>query len=274
MKLPIIGLLIEIARQLMPNTADWLKRHRWLSTLLFLLSLGTAIALLFVGCSTLPPETPNPNALYAHDLKVQVNGQMIVGFGVVPLAEQYEIKIFPKGEIDRIIIRTCHRELVFDKPDQSFWDRLRRETSFTTTLERTRDIEDVAACAMEVDVFEEKKKRSGFAVIDFHDRRPEISLPFSAHCNGTMNAFGAGVGVCQSAVGLVQEVLFAEPVLAESSDCPTMFDGDSQPKQIWRYLMPAGKCTAYFAARTKHPNGMRLKARLNTIGYSHVPPVN
>ena len=272
MRLPLIGILVEFARQLMPGTVNLIRRQRWLATLLFFLSLAASFVLLFSGCATVDPEVPQIEALYQHELMVKVNGLAIRGFGVVPLADKYHVLVIPEGKIDRIIIRTCHRELVFDKPEQGFWNRLTQNNVFTTEITRTPDIEDVASCAMEIDVYEERKKRSGWAVVDFEDRRPEVSLPFHVKCNGDSYSFARGVGVCQSAIGLVQQVIFTEPVLAESVDCPGVFSDKAEA--VWFFQMPKGKCTVYFGARRKHANGMRMKARLNLLGYTHVPPVN
>ena len=226
----------------------------------------------FSGCSTVEPEIPNATVLYQHTLKVKINDQTIKGFGVAPRAQAYRVKVYPEGKIDRIMIRTCHRELTFDKPDRTFWDILKQDNTFTTDVYRNQEIEDVAACAMEIDVFEERKKRSGFAVVDFLDARPEVSLPVLVKCNGEAIRYDNGVSVCQSAAGLTQEFVFGEPVIVDSGDCPGVFS--TEIKKQWLFQMPSGKCTFYFASERQHANGKRIKARVNTLGYSQVPPVN
>jgi hypothetical protein len=265
----IIGLLVAFARSLMPFADSWISKKPWLSTALFFVALAAAIALLFSGCAS--TTQLDQTQVYQHNLKVTINGQVFNGIGIAQAAPQYHIKVQPEGKIDRIILRTCHRELVYDKPSHDFWDIFKQSSTFETDIVRDDKIESVAACAMEIDVYEQLKHRSGWALIDFQDARPEISLPMYVRCNGEAK-WENGVGVCQSAAGLTQEVSFNEPVLAESGDCPGIVGTELKP--AWLIAMPAGKCTIYFAAKTKHQNGQRLKARLNTLGYTAIPPVD
>lgn len=208
---------------------------------------------------------------FRHDLRVRVNGVGYAGVGVAPIAPIYQVTVFPEGKIDRIIWQTCHQESVVDKPDRSFWDVVKRDTSYQFQLKPQAGLEDVNACALEITVLEEKKRRNGFAVIDFEDRRPEISLASRVKCNGVEATF-KGVSICQSSAGLMQEISFSEPALIRgvTGACDVMKSDDELKYQ---FPMPRGKCTYNFVAQRKHANGRRLVHRLNVVGYNDVPPV-
>lgn len=275
------ALLIDFARGLMPGTINLIKRKRWLSTLLFFLSLVAGLVAIFLGsgCASLPKlaqSVDNTPDVYQHMLKVKVNGQIIRGLGVVPLVSpprKYDVKVYPDGQVDRIVIRSCHRIVAYDKPGD-WWERLTGDTNVAVTIERSPEIEDIGACAMEIDAYMGRKKQASFAVIDFQDSRPEVSLAFTGDCNGEKLSYPMGVGWCQSAAGLVQSFDFPEPVKANSTDCPGVVDKKERAHERWTFPLPKGKCTFYFTANRAHANGMLMTARLNTIGHTRIPPID
>lgn len=276
MRFPIVAILAAFARELMPSAVSWVRRQKWLATLLFFASLVAGMVALFAGCGTLATvakQNAGPD-IYQHMLKVKVNDKTIHGLGYVLLNDSgYRVKVYPDGSVDRIVIRTCHRVVAYDKPG-SWWDRLTGDTNVSVTIERSREIEDVGACAMEIDAYMGRKKQAAFAVIDFQDARPEVSLPYKSDCNGEQLNFRFGVGYCQSAAGLVQSFDFQEPVIAQSNDCPGVVNSKDDAHERWQFPLPRGKCTFYFTSQRKHANGMRMSARLNTIGHTRIPPVD
>jgi hypothetical protein len=258
-------MLSVMALGLFPVVRDQLRKYPRLAGALFYLALALMIAFMFMGCGLLP-EKPNADAIYAHTLRVDVNGHLIQGMGVTRNTLDLNLKIYPEGKVDRLILRTCHREIVIDSPDKSFF-----KIYHEVTLKRQAGVEDVAACALEIDAFEERKKRNGWAIIDFNDARPHVVLPSKVNCNGEEWTYPKGASVCQSAIGLVAVIRFETEVLVSpDAGCDALTTVD---RKTYRIIMPKGKCTYYFRAREKAENGERLTHRLNTLGYTDVPPV-
>lgn len=215
-----------------------------------------------MGAPPLPPQTSD-GAIYRHDLTLEINGQKCVGTCVVPMADRYKVVIYPHGKIDRIMWQTCHQESVVDSPKSGWFDK-----KYGFEFRQAAGIEDSKACALEVGVFEERKKRNGWAVVDFQDARPETSLPASLKCNGSVFST-TGVSICQSASGLIQEIAFGTPVIVRPSpECAVLTTKD---EKTYTFPLAKGKCTYYFVSNLKTDKGVRRMHRLNTIGYSEVP---
>ena len=249
---------------------DWNLLEWFILAVIFVL----LFAITGLGCSSLTqrPEAASVDAIYRHMLKIKVDDQTIDGVGVIPLKSSYHLKIYPDGRADRILIHTCHREIPIDEPS-SGWSRLIGGKSiYELDVKRDAEVETSDACAMEVQLFEEKKKRNGWALLEFQDARPEVSLPALVQCDGSATTFNGGVSICQAAEGLIQEIKFKTPVVNAGSDpeCDVM---QSKDKLTYRFAMAPGICTYYFVAQKRHTNGKRLVHRLKTIGYSDIPPV-
>lgn len=226
---------------------------------------------LLAGCSTLQAKSlyvPTLTETYRHDLVLKINGDKFVGTGVAKLASSYKIEVIPEGKIDRIIWRTCNREEVVDKPGGTWWGY----QGYSFDLKPAIGLEDVTACGLQVIVLEEKKRRNGFAFVDFQDARSEMDVEAIMTCNGVTRE-SKGVEVCQSASGLYQQIKFNTKVVQAgvSGQCNVMkpFDGD---ESFYRFTMPTGECSYYFVAQEKAVNGKRRIFRLSTLGYSDVLP--
>lgn len=222
------------------------------------------------ACSSFLPKlyTPNPDDVYKHDLRLEVNGAVINGVGVVRYAPEYRVRVYPPGKIDRIMWRTCNREETVDKPDTGWFSN-----RYEFTIAPVQGFEDVNSCALSITVLEEKKRRNGFAMVEFEDRRPEVKLEASVACNGVVTKAN-GVSICQSASGLIQQISFAVPVVQKgaSPECDVMRPLDSDEK-TYRFAIAKGECSYYFVAQERASNGKRYVHRLTTIGYSDVPPI-
>lgn len=231
--------------------------------------LGTLFASFFLlACvTTRQLYTPDGNAVYMHRLSIDVNGKSFKGVGVVPLASEYKIEVDPPGKIDRIVWRTCSREDVIDEPSTGWSGK------FKFKISPTPGLEDVNSCALEIVVLEQKKRRNAFGLIEFQDRRPQISLPAKLSCNG-VQTLEQGVAVCQSSAGLYQQIEFDVPVVQAGAEhnCDVVRPLRGN-ERIYRFPMAQGACTYYFVAKQKHENGERLALRLSTIGYTDVPPI-
>lgn len=244
----------------------------------FAMTLILIAAILSMGCATLKEADllamdvkaqKIAEKTWLHDLDLEVNGERIRGVGVVKSAPQYAITIFPTDKIERVQWRSCHQEHTVDKPKSGGWFSSKYEFKFIMQ----NGIEDNSSCALEITLMEKDDKRIAFATVDFTDKRPEISLQHVTRCNGVARASLGGIGICQSSVGLVQEIEFGAPVVQTGAKpgCDVMRPMDDSRKK-WRWIMAPGKCTYYFTAQQKHPNGQRYSSRLNTIGYTDVPP--
>jgi hypothetical protein len=205
------------------------------------------------------------NKTFRQDLVVDINGEHFVGSGLVKKAQDYNVVVYPDDKVERIIYSTCHEEQVIDKPKTNGW--FRKSISFT--LKNVPNVSDVSSCSLEIIVLDEQSRRNAFATIEFQDQRPEVQLPALVKCNGVIQQYNSGVSICQSAMGLIQQINFNEPVIQAGvkGSCDVMKSIDDK---TFAFMMPKGKCTYYFGSNRKL-NGKRLLARLQTIGYSDIP---
>lgn len=241
------------------------KTYTGQSAVMNLIRVMIPTLLTIVSCATTSVMDAQKAAdeTYMKNMKVVVNDIEYPGIGVLPLEKTYEITIYPKEKADRIIVQNCHRELVFDKPKQGWFNK-----KFTFYINILEDAETNKLCQIEIASLNEKIKNS-FAFFEIQDARPEITLPALLKCSG-QQVFNKGVSICQSAEGLEQIIAFSEKVVNEDvqEECnkPQSQDGIK-----WTFIPNKNKCSYYFVARTKAKNGKRLAHRLTSIGYSTVP---
>lgn len=207
---------------------------------------------------------------FLYDLKFKVNDFWFVGFALPQktIDSKYRILIEPPGDkIDRLIITTCHRQDVIDKPGNLGWLR----TGVLYDYSNDGEIEKKRTCPMHIYALEEKTRRVGFGFIDFQDNRPEYDLSMQSNCNGKTQYF-IGRGFCQSAENLTQSFIFPERVIVSPlSQRPECLIFDSSPKEKFEFKMPQGFCTYQFVSKRKHANGERMKLRVFTYGVNEVP---
>lgn len=237
------------------------KFHYGQSQIIFLLFL------IFSACSTapLPDYTQNlDQKTFKHDLLVEINGVRFRGTGVVKKANVYDITVYPTEKIDRIIYQTCHQEQVIDQPPTGWISG-----KFNFEIKDVPGVSDVNSCSLQIIAMNEDKRVNMFALIEFQDERPEISLPAILKCNGETKSYSNGVSICQSAFNLVEQISFSEPVVQKGASpmCDVM---KSKDDMVFTYFMPKGSCTYYFSSQRKL-NGKRISHRLQTLGYSEVP---
>lgn len=267
MKYAVVQVLATIILGVFPSVKGFFAKYKKLALLLFTFALLALITVLFSGCATYPVSDPQKEAeqTYRKDLRFKADGKEYEGVAVLPRKTAYEITLFPEGNIDRLIIQSCNREIIADKPKTDGWFN----KSFMFKFLPLPGMEDNRTCPIEIASLEEKKTRNGFAYIDFQDVREEISLQGHLKCNGEYST-PKGVGICQAAAGLRQSVFFQTQTLLESvdGDCDIM---ESDDGYFWEWNMPRGKCIYYFVGRERHKNGKRLAFRLNSLGYTVVP---
>lgn len=229
------------------------------------------VVLFLCGCVGLPksPE-PNPAESFLYDLRFKVNDFWFIGFATPQgkADHKYRIEIEPPGDkIDRLIITTCHRQEVIDKPGNVGWFK----KSVGYDYSNADELESRRSCPMHIYALEEKTRIVAFGFIDFQDDRPEYSLSMEMHCNGKTSYF-VGRGYCQTAQDLVQKFNFPEKVIVTPiSQKPECQIFDSKPSESFEFTMPVGFCTYQFVSKRKHANGERVKIRVYTYGVTDVP---
>ena len=113
------------------------------------------------GCATVFQEL-EVGTLYRRDANVFINGQEHAGVVVVPQSStgKYDFIVEPKGSIDLLILRTCHREYVAEKIDTGFLGLGGKKWKYT--YYPMPGLEDIGFCPIRIDFFESAKEgRSG-----------------------------------------------------------------------------------------------------------------
>lgn len=225
------------------------------------------------GCISLDtkPSEPLEEKFYLYDLKMKVNDLWYVGFGMPNKSadSKYRIEIEPPGsKIDRLIITTCHRQDVIDKPDSIGWSN----KSVLYDYSNVMDIESTRTCPMTISAIEEKSRKVAFGFLDFIDSRSEYDLGAKSQCNGKLSYF-KGRGYCQSAADLVQVIEFYEDVIvtpaSQGENCQIF---SAKPQRRFEFKMPKGLCTYQFVSKYRSMDGQkRSRLRFYTYGLTDVP---
>lgn len=236
-----------------------------------------------LGCSTIGslfsysklPDI-NENDTYKHELQVDVNGTRINGVGVTKLSNSYVVRVYPPGNVDRLSWRTCSKEEIIDKPlvqNSKSWVFGSGYNYVDFNYTPAFGLDDVNSCALKIEVYEEKKRRNGMALIEFESANEEVSLIADLLCNGEFTQI-RGVGACQSAAGLYQQISFPVPVVQRGArpECDVMKAIDKS-ETVYRFVMAPSECAYTFVAQGKAPNGKRFETHLTTNGYTAVPPI-
>lgn len=228
--------------------------------------------LMTTGCVTAPTDEDTKDKTYLHDLKVEVNGEKFVGIGVANLSTRYGIEISPDDQIDWVLWGTVHQEHPDRKPNTGWFNK-----KYDFQYYPKKGFEDSTASPLHIWILNKSNRKAGFALVDFVDARPEIQLPAVLSCNGEVfnckkneKQCKAGVSICQSAQGLVQQIDFETEVIHTEVDGPCKVMPIEKGKSF-RFEVAGGECAYYFTSNIKTADGKRLSHRLTTIGYTEVP---
>lgn len=172
------------------------------------------------------------------------------GVLAIPRADEYRIEIETMGDMDLLLIESCHRHIPIE----------RRSDSYSFIYEPIKGIEDGPACPIHFASVEEGKGRVAWGFLDFGGG-DGLDVKFA--CNGTEGVW-RGIGVCQSEAGLLQEFSFNEPVLYASRPIGCELDNPKENK-IFRTKIPYRECVHVFEGMD---SGKKFK--LTTIGYKEV----
>jgi hypothetical protein len=211
-----------------------------------------------VGCAATYQQL-EPGRLYKRDAKIEISGKAYEGVVVVPRQSQYEFLVTPKGGIDLLILRTCHREYVAEKVDPGFMGI--GGGQFKYSYKPVIGLEDTRVCPLRVDFFESSKEgRHSWAFVDFE--HPEYTVNGRLTCNGAITPFH-GVAACQNKVGLIQRLDFLEPV----QFAPPKPDSCNMPRKVnssYELEVSLGECLYHFRTRDNRIG------RFTMIGYEGI----
>lgn len=211
------------------------------------------------GCSTVH-QPLEPGVFYKRDIGIEVNGRAYEGVVVVPYASKYDLILEPKGDLDMVLLRTCHREETVEKMQaKKFW-RSSSTGKYLYNFEPIKGLETGRVCPLRIDVYEAAKERHSWAHVEFES--PDYTIEYELACNGETKLV-RGVGVCQAKKETVQRVKFLEPV----QFAPVEPSGCSVPVWVdnaYEIEVYGGECL--YQVRNRAGD----MARLTTIGYGGV----
>lgn len=221
-------------------------------------TLFLILGALLASCTHIPQKL-DPKVLYKRDMELNVNGHQGEGVLVVPEAQTYDFEIEAKGKLDLFTFSTCHREQTKEKAGERGWfanEKRRRFQYIPAPLES-----ESISCPAELGGYERKKGRHSWGFVDFENSA--LDLPALVSCNG--NYYNAkGVSACQSYAGAIQEIEFAQEVLApERNTCIILKSNDGKR---FRFRLPKGRCSFRFVTM----DGRERWHRLTTIGYEEI----
>lgn len=131
-------------------------------------------------------------------------------------------------DIDFVTVQTCHREIIIRNKDY------KRGIAFQLS-----SIEADGYCPILIQTFTKDRLYSA-AMLDLDGS----GLNATIDCNGAITNF-KGVGVCQSRIGMIQQIEFAEPVKITDpqSGCDSL---QKQSDSKFRWRTSKGKCVYLF----------------------------
>jgi len=203
----------------------------------------------------------NPDLFYKRDIGIRVNDGWFLGVTVVPYSSEYSIELTPRGDMDLILLRTCHREFTVEKYKGSsgfiFWKSAK---TFQYRYIPVPQLENRGVCPMRVDVYEEEDGRHSWAFLDFE--HPDYTLRAELICNGEVVSVN-GVGVCQAKSETVQAIRLMKPVRF----APPEPSGCSIPSRVGNHYeidVSLGECLYTYDSEDGQ------LGRLTVIGYEGV----
>lgn len=220
--------------------------------------IGSALALMLLvsGCASVSQQL-DPGLFYKRDVTVGINGDEYEGVVTVPYAKSYQFTLQPRGEIDLMLIRTCHRTYSVEKVSSGWFGKNKFAYSYTPIP----GIEDTRTCPIRLDAYESSKEgRHSWALVDFEN--PMYKVQSTLTCDGAVRRVN-GVGTCQAKKETVQRLAFTEPVRF----APPKPDSCNKPIQRgsdYEFLVSLGECLYHYDTQDG-----RL-GRLTIVGYDGV----
>jgi len=225
------------------------------------MKMPIAILIIFIvgllsGCASVN-QPMDSSKYFRRDIQILFAGKTFEGTAVLPSQSSYDIVLKPKADMDFLLIKSCHREMVAEKASGG---GLFSKNEYKYAYTPVPKIEGVGVCPVRIDALESGSNQFSGAFIDFE--RDEFKLPFFVACNGA-SVFANGVAVCQARMGTTQVVAFDFPVRF----APPMPATCSAPQfRGGRYEIDVsrGECSYMFDAQDKRAG------RLTTLGYEGI----
>lgn len=180
------------------NALRWAKANN--------IAVAAAGMLLLTSCAS-TNQVLEPNIFYKRDIGIEVNNRTYEGVVVVPKASRYSLLLRPKGKLDLVLVRSCHREFSGEKLSPGFLGM--GGGAFKYEYVPTPGLEDVRVCPLRIEVYEATRGRHSWSLIDFEHE--SYRLQYLLQCNGSVSRPN-GVGVCQTKAGLLQRLTPDEPI--------------------------------------------------------------
>jgi len=148
------------------------------------------------------------NSYYKHDLFVNINGQEIVGTGIIPRANEYLMTIESRVDVDMVSITTCNRSFQAFNIINTSW--LKPKQTYQYKWWPTEIEKGSPSCRFQVNTFNKSNSsNNASAFIQFEDQT--FKLPSHLICNGYEADYN-GISICQASTGTLQRIRFANPV--------------------------------------------------------------
>ncbi len=221
----------------------------WCFSRVALIAVIVSIGVVLLGGCSVSEKLLDTQKVYKRTLRFRVNGEAAEGVYSAKKNSSYRLDLALPGKPNILKMTTCHRERIYLRPG--------KELSLDY---RPSHVEASAPCAMEISALEDGGTKNQWGMIDF--KLDEETLPALVHCNGEQTR-AVGSQVCQSRVGLLQAIEFAQPVSALAAEGCGKMEGDTTPGRF-SFAMPKEACFFLFA------DGAGRLFRLVTFGYDEV----
>jgi len=224
------------------------------------------LVLLLCSCAS-THQILDRKVFWKKDVGLTINGVYFEGVATVPRAKKYHILIEPRGDVDLIIIKSCHGTFSAEKKTKKFLGIRVGPRKFAWTYENLSPVEIERTCPLMIDVYESSQKaRHSWALIFFED--PNYKLKVDLLCNWMPRATINGVGSCQAKADSYQRIVFKEDIRLVSPE-----PSDRGPCNSFKKVAPhsfdlkvsPGKCHYHFDTRDKR------KAKITFVGFEGVP---
>ena len=221
---------------------------------------AVCLAFLSSACSTFT-QPLDPKLFYKRDIQIEVNGKGYEGVVTIPKASAYQITLRPKGKMDLVLVKSCHREDSAEKSNNGGFFIFKGKNEFQYKYKPRQGLEDRRTCPLTVDVYEAEKGRHSWAFLEFE--HSDYALQFKVDCNGH-TAVANGVYACQAKNGLVQRVSFPEPVMFWPVKPESCAKPEKKGNWFYEIALSTGECLYHFDTQSG------VMGKLITIGYQGV----
>lgn len=176
-------------------------------------------ALLLLGCAGVNQKL-DPDVFYQRDLDIECNGFKGTGTLVLPKNNLYHCNLTSPGRINLFEFTTCHRSITKEQ------SKIINGTKTSFDYVPVDPVETDGDCEAYLAAYSIGGKNA-WGFVSFES--PKYTLPALVQCNG-QEYNSRGVEICQAKAGLIQQIIFSEPVkfvpqtfdVSQSSDGKTI----------------------------------------------------